>query len=194
MAFSISTQFQDALDAYERYGVVFFTFSFGTGTYGLHSGPGEIPYNGLTYRGGASVLNIGNIELQDDGSVAEFTISLSTSPEKGLTSDILSTFYDEDWHMRPVTVQLAMVDPDTYQPHGIVTILEGIIYEAPLKKGLKSAKIEGRIVSKTIRMSESGGKYRNTATQTLLDPTDTALVGIGNLGGFTEKDLKWGQQ
>lgn len=193
MALTISNAFQNALDGYERYGAVFFTFAFGTGTYGLWTGPGSIPYNGLTYHGGGSLLEISNIELQDNGSVAEFNLSLSTAPSKGLTADVLATFYAEDWHMRPVTVQLAMVDPDTYMPYGIVTILDGLAYEAPLKKGPKSAKIEARIVSKTIRMSEAGGKYRNDATQVLIDPTDTSLEGIGNLGGFTEKDLLWGQ-
>ncbi len=193
MAQTISGPLQAALDDYQRYGVVLFTFEFGTGTYGLWTGPGEIEYNGLIYRAGGSVLDVSNIELTDNGSVAEFTLSLGTQSSKHLTADILSTFYDEDWHMRPVTVQLAMCDPDTYQPIGVITLLQGVAMQAPFKKGLKSAKIEGRIVSKTIKMSENGGKYRNNSTQLLLDATDTALVDIGTLGGFTTKDLLWGQ-
>lgn len=194
MAHTIGTPFQNALDAYERYGVVLFTFAFGTGTYGLWTGPGEITYNGLVYRAGGSILEIDDIELNNDGSVAEFTLSLGAQPDKGLTNDVLATFYDEDWHLRPVTTQLAMVNPDTYQPYGVVTILDGFAYEAPLRKGRETNRIEARIVSKTIKLSEMGGKYRNDATQNEIDPTDTSLVDIGTLGGFVKRDLKWGQQ
>ena len=194
MAHSISEALQNSFLDFERYGVIMFTFAFGTGTYGLWTGPGEIPFNGITYRAGGSILDVSDIDLNSDGSVAEFTISLGTQKAKGLTADILQTFYDEDWHLRPVTVQYANVDPDTLIPIGVITILEGIVYQAPFKRGPKASKIEGRIVSKTIRMSEQGGKYRNGSTQLLIDPTDTSLEGIGTLGGFTTKDLLWGQQ
>jgi hypothetical protein len=194
MAHTISTALQNALDNYERYGAILFTFEFGTGTYGLWTGPGEIPYNGLTYRSGGSVLEISDIELNNDGSVAEFTLALGTQPDKGLTADILQTFYDEDWHMRPITVQMAQCDPDTRLPIGVITILRGQVLQAPYKRGKKNDRIEGRIVSTTIHMSESGGKYRNDSTQKQIDPTDTSLVNIGTLGGFTTRELKWGQQ
>lgn len=191
MAHSLSTQMRDALADYDRIGAILFTFEFGTGTYGLWTGGGEQEYNGVVYRDGGSVLEINNIELNDDGSVAEFTIALGVQPDKGLTSDVLATFYEEDWHLRPVTVQLAMVDPELLTIIGTITLLRGLIYQAPFKKG---SRIEGRIVSQTIRMSESGNKYRNASTQAQIDATDTSLVGIGTLGGFTTKELLWGQQ
>lgn len=191
MAHTISTAMEDALVDYERIGALLFTFEFGTGTYGLWTGGGEYEYNGIIYRDGGSLLEIGNIELNDDGSVAEFTISLGVQPNKGLTSDVLATFYEEDWHLRPVTVQLAMVDPDLLTIIGAITLLRGLVYQAPFKK---EARIEGRIVSQTIKMSEAGNKYRNDSTQQQIDNTDTSLIGIGTLGGFTTKKLLWGQQ
>lgn len=195
MAQIIPPELQAALGDYERYAALLFTAEFGTGTYGLWTGPGKVNYNGLEYLAGGSILEISGVEFNGDGSVAELTISLGTQPAKGITPDILATFYDEAWHMRPVTIQMAMCNPDTYQPIAAVTIIHGQLVQAPLKKGIGKAgsKILGRVVSLANKMAETGNKYRNNAIQQLLDPTDTSLQDIGNLGGFVEKDLLWGQ-
>lgn len=195
MAQIIPPELQAALNNFDRSAALLFTAEFGTGTYGLWTGPGKITYNGLVYMSGGSILEVSDIELNNDGSVAEMTISLGTQPAKGITPDILATFYNEAWHMRPVTVQMALCNPDTYQPITAVTVINGILMSAPLQKGVgkKGSKIVGRIVSLTTKMAEAGNKYRNNSTQALLDPTDTSLLDIGNLGGFVEKDLLWGQ-
>lgn len=193
MALTIPAPLQTALDGYERYGIVLITFEFGTGTYGLHTGQGEFTYNGLVYRGGGSLLDVSELEMNADGTVAELTLTLGTQPKIGISADILQTFYDEDWHMRQVTFQLGMLDPLTGLPYGLITLIQGVIYQAPYTKGKEADKIAGRIVSRTQKLSESGDKYRNAATQKLIDPSDTSLVDIGSLNGFITRELKWGQ-
>lgn len=193
MAIPLTTALQDALNDPERYGVVFFTFEMGSGTYGLFTGQGELPYNGITYRAGGSVLDVTDLQQNADGSIAEFTLSLSEAPDKGITADIMLTFYSEDWHMRELVLQLGMMNPDTGQPIGLATLFNGFMYQAPFKQSPKGAKIDLRCVSQSIIMAQSGNKYRNDATQKKLDPADTSLVDIGLLGGAVKKDLKWGQ-
>lgn len=185
---------QNALNDFERHGVVFITFEFGTGTYGLWTGLGEIEYNGIIYKAGASVLDVSDIENNADGSVSELTITLNTDPGKIITSDILIQLYDEDWHMRPVTIQLGLIDPDTQALIGVQTFFRGRIEEAPYEEGLDGASIKARCVSRSIELSKGGNLYRNSSTQKRFDPTDTGLNGIGTLNGAVNRDIKWGQQ
>lgn len=193
MAIPLTTALQNALNDPERYGILFFTFEMGSGTYGLMTGQGELLYNGIVYRAGGSLLDVSDLQQNADGSVAEFTLSLSTAPDKGLTTDILLTFYSEDWHMREIVLQLGMMNPDTGQPIGLATLFNGYMYQAPFNQSEDKATISLRCVSQTIKMSEQGNKYRNDSTQKRLDPTDTSLVDIGLLGGSVKKDLRWGQ-
>lgn len=193
MALSLSTAFRNAIQSSERYGAVLFTFEFGDGTYGLWTAEGERVYNGITYRAGGSVLELSDIEGNADGSVAECTLTLSTDPDKGLTDDILVTFYDSDWHNRPVTIEVAMMDPDTRAIVGSQILFRGIMAAAPYKENADKSRIEALLSSKSIALSANGGQYRNDVTQKLLDATDNSLLGIGSLNGSISKDLKWGQ-
>ncbi len=193
MAYDISTQLQEALDSPERYSAVFLTFVLGPETYGFWTGQGTITYNSIQYNNGGSLFELDDIQMDADGSTNECILSLSTSPDKGLTSDVLLAFYAEQWQFGRVTIQLAMLDPETGEPIGAITFIRGVIYEAPYKRGGSKEVISARVVSQTIKLSENGGIYRNAATQKRLDATDTALEGIGTLGGAVKKKLKWGQ-
>ena len=105
----VSASMQAALDGDANLALLY-TFMFGTGTYGLWTGVDEISYNGLVYRAGGSLIDIGTIKQSVNGSVGRMTMTLSTDEDKGLTDDVLVRLYDEDWHNKPVTLQLATVN------------------------------------------------------------------------------------
>lgn len=193
MAINISTDLQNALNNPERYGAVLLTFTLGSNVYGLYNGTSKLTYNTIDYYGGASVLEVDNIQEAADGSVSELVLRLNAQPDKGLTVDVLQSFYDEDWQFGRVHIQFGLLHPETGAPIGLTTLLKGSIFEAPLKKGPRGHLIEARVVSQSVKLSENGGRYRNSATQRLFDPTDTSMDGIGSLGGATKKELKWGQ-
>lgn len=193
MAINISPALQNALNSNQRNAVIFVTFEFGTGTYGLWTGLGQITYNGVLYQAGASILDVSNIENNADGSVSELTLTLNTDPGKNITSDILVQLYNEDWHMRPVTIQTGLIDPDTLALIGVQTFFRGRVEEAPYEEGPEIASIKARCVSRSIELSKGGNLYRNSSTQKRFDPTDTGLNGIGTLNGAINKDIKWGQ-
>lgn len=193
MAFSISSDLANAFADPERYGVVLLTFQLGSEVYGLWNGQGTRVYNTIPYHSGAQLVEVGDIDQRTDGSVTSWELKLSTAPDKGLTVDDFASFYDEDWQMGHVTVQLGMRHPQTDEIIGVVMIFAGFISEAPLLEGLDSQFISLHLLDESARLSETGAGYRNDATQKLLDDTDTSLVAIGNLSGPISKDLKWGQ-
>lgn len=193
MPITISGPLQAALDDPERYAAVLMTFVLGPNTYGLWNGPGSVTYNTITYLNGGSAIEISDIDQNADGSVGSLKLKLNTAPDKGLTTDVIQTFYDEDWQFGHVTIQLGMRDPVTGEIIGVVTLINGVITDAPFTEGPSGAFIELEVTSKTIKLTETGGKYRNSSTQKALDLTDTSMEGIGSLGGAVEKELKWGQ-
>src|SRR5690606_26896305 len=113
-----------------------------------------------------SVLELSNIEDAGDGSISEMTITLSAAPNKGLTVDVLSSFYDEDWHMQPIMVELGFRDPSTGEIIDTVVAFDGLMFQAPWRIGTGAgSKIQLRCVSNATKMSESGSKFRNAQTQ-----------------------------
>lgn len=196
MALSLSTDLQNALDDTERYSAVFITAQLGATVYGFWTGQDIKNYNGVDYYAAGSLLDLSDIDQNADGSVAECTLTLGLNPEKDLTdgaTDPLPSFYEEDWQFGRITIQLAVLDPETDDPIGLVTFIRGVIYEAPFTKKPDKHCIDLRIVSQSIKLSESGGIYRNNATQIRLDATDTGLSDIGSIGAEVVKQLKWGQ-
>ncbi|WP_051213283.1 hypothetical protein [Maritalea myrionectae] len=192
MAISISTAFQTALDGDDREGVGLFVFEFGTGTYAFWTGAGEMPYNGLTYMAGGSVIEIDSIVEKANGAVGRMNLHLNADPEKGISDDVLIRLFDEDWHNKKVLVQYGLLDPDTGQIAHAMVKFRGRLEHAEYVEG-EVNRIEAKCVSTSIDLSRSGGGYRNDSTQKLIDPNDTSLEGIGTLGGALEKDAKWGQ-
>lgn len=188
-----SPELLTAMSDPERYGIVLFTFTLGVNVYGLQTMGGEITYNSIVYRGGASVLKVDGIQNNADGSVAEFNLTLNEDPSKGLTVDVLSSFYDENWHMQSLVVELGFRNPVDGSIIGAMTYFDGLIYQAPLKRGPDGFYITARCVSQATHMSESGGKFRNRSTQKLLDATDTSLDEIGAYSSVVTKEFKWGQ-
>lgn len=193
MAITISSQLQAAFDDPEGNAVVFITFDLDEGTFGFWTGIGPKDYNGITYNAGASVFDVSDIETNADGSVGDFTLSMSAAPDKGITTDVFADLASYTWHMRPVTLEIGMLDPLTGEVVGAVVIARGSMDTAPYDESPESDVIRLRCLSRSSLMAQSGNLYRNDATQTLFDDADTSLVDIGTLGGATEKDLYWGQ-
>lgn len=192
MALSLSPSMQAALAAGQGSVAVLFTFEFGTGTYGFWTGLGNKIHNGVTYVAAGSLIEVPSIEQRADGSVSEVTIALSASPDKGVTPDVLENLYAEDWHMRPVTIQFAVLDPETHAIVGVQTLFRGQIDSAPYQRQ-PEPRIEARCLSRAIDLTRPGNLYRNSATQKRFNPADRGLEGIGALNGTLQRGIKWGQ-
>jgi hypothetical protein len=192
MALSISPAMQAALAAGQGALAALYTFEFGTGTYGFWTGLGTKVHNGVTYVASGSLIEVPSIEQRADGSVSEVTIELSAAPDKGITPDVLESLYAEDWHLRPVTIQIAVLDPETYGIIGTQTLFRGQIDSAPYQRQ-PEPRIQARCLSRAIDLTRPGNLYRNSATQRRFDPNDKGLDGIGALNGVLQRGIKWGQ-
>lgn len=193
MALTISSPLQAALDYAYRYGVVMYTFAFGTGTYGLWTAGEERTVNSVLYKGGGSAIDVSAVDQNTDGSVSNVTLSLSTAPDKGLTADVLLTFYAEDWHDKIVTIDVGMFDQDSRALIDRVTIFRGATQDAPYTESPNAQKIDLNLASRSIELSASGGGYRNAQSQARILAADTSLNGIGSLNQNIQKSIKWGQ-
>lgn len=194
MALTLSTAFQNAIGADSGNLAVLFTFDFGT-VYGLWTGPGEVVYNSVTYRAGGSLLELPDVSENADGSVEELTLVLNAAPEKGITPDVLAALYDENWHMRPMTIQIAARDPDTGAIVGALTKFRGRIEEAPYIENPFTGedRIEALCRTWSLDLSLAGDLYRNGQLQRRLDPNDPSLDAVGTLNGAVMSQAKWGQ-
>lgn len=192
MAKSLSVAMQNALDAGHRLQVALFTFEFGTGTYGLWTAEGEKSFNGVIYRAGGSLIDITEFEESLDGSVSQLQLRLSALPDKELTDDVLLRFFDEDWHLKPVTVQLGLLDPATLEIIEVKTFFRGRLESASFEEDPGSA-IVVECNSTSIELSQAHGNIRNGGTQRLYDATDKSMDEIGSLNGAISRDTKWGQ-
>lgn len=192
MAISVSTAMQAILDDPHANLALLYTFEFAT-TYGLWTGQGEIPHNGLWFRAGGSVIDPGTPSQSVDGSVGRMTLSLSTATHKDITDDFLGRLLiNEDWHMKRITMQLATVDPAFSTILETTNLFRGRIEDVSLEKG-KTSKLVAKCASTSIDLSKSGGLYRNDASQKRFDPTDRSHEEIGTLNGALQRESKWGQ-
>lgn len=192
MAKSLSTDFRNALKSGSRYKVALYTFEFGSGIYGLWTAEGEKAYNGVIYRAGGSLIDVSDFEESLDGSVGQLELRLSALPDKGLTDDVLVRFFDEDWHLKPVSVQLGLIDPATAEFIDVQPFFRGRIESASFEEDPGSA-IVAQCMSTSIDLTLPGGNIRNGGTQRLIDPNDPSMDEIGSLNGALQRDRNWGQ-
>lgn len=101
-------------------------FEFGTGTYGFISSVQPLTYSGLTYQPGG-LLNVSDFS-DSAGLVAQnFTVSLTASPDDGLTPSVLKTIEAEDYRDRPVKIYDAHFHPDTGALVGVEIVKRGYV-------------------------------------------------------------------
>jgi len=85
---------------------------FGSGVLRLHSGAGEINWNGQTWVGAGSLGEISTIQETDELQADEIQLGLS-----GISPALISTAMSEDFHGRPAKIWLAILD-SAYQIQG----------------------------------------------------------------------------
>lgn len=87
-------------------------FDFGTGTYGFIKSNQQFEFNGLVYKPGGAI-NVSDLTGATGMAAQNFTVTLASSPDDGLTPEVLQTIENEDYRDRPVTIYDAYFHPDT---------------------------------------------------------------------------------
>lgn len=101
-------------------------FDFGTGTYGFIKANAPLVWNGITYHPGG-ILEISDLSGSTGIAAQQFTISISASPDDGLTPEVLQQIEQEDYRDRPVRIYDAHFHPDTGELLHVQPVRRGYI-------------------------------------------------------------------
>jgi hypothetical protein len=165
-------------------------FDFGTGTYGFIKGVQPFEYNGLTYLPG------GIISVSDLGSVTgltaqQFTITLSASPDDGLTPEVLQTIEAEDYRDRPVTIYDAHFHPDTNALLYVQAMARGYVDTIDhVDSATDGYTIQASCETRALDYTRMNGRKRSNADQARRNPGDMFFQNAAMRGRET---IYWGQ-
>ncbi|EJF91688.1 DUF2163 domain-containing protein [Bartonella tamiae] len=185
---SLSQRTIDLLNQGRMKGAELLRFDFASGTYGFWTGKSEFEYNGLNYLPGG-ILSISSIPGQWGYNAQGLTIELASSPNDGLTPEVLATMDNEIWHQRPVTIYEAFFDPDSYELLFVEPLYRGLLDTLEFQDGSET-KLIATCESRALDNSREGYRMRSMNDQHLINSGD-------NFYSFAESTGKtvvpWGQ-
>lgn len=158
-------------------------FDFPSGLHGFWEGVGDLPWNGVTFRGSGSLIDI---EFGDEalGSEANgFSLKLRSNPDAGITSDVLATFFSESYHLRPVTIYEVWFTPNTMAIAGNpVVMASGIISTVEMRSDDSGAYLFGTCETDAVLHTSRGTAKACHAEQLLVSPGDMFFEFTGIVG------------
>lgn len=163
-------------------------FDFGTGTYGFWDGNYTFPYNGLDYVPGG-IISISEIPGAWGMEAQGIDLTLASSPDDGLTPDVLATIENETYHQRPVTLFDAYFHPDTRQLLYVDAQYRGFVDTITHTMG-PDAKMTVRCESRALDNSREGYRMCSTADQNLISEGDM-IFQYAEVAG--RQEVPWGR-
>lgn len=169
---SLPTDVLDLLDAGKTKVAGGLRFDFGTGIYGFIKSQESFDFGGITYVPGG-IISISDLNMGLSGTANPFEITLASSPDDGLTPEVLRTIENEDYRDRPVTIYDFHFHPDTgvflhaqVMRRGYVDV---ILHSSDNRNGyVITAKCETRALDYT----RTNGRKRSNADQQRRAPGD----------------------
>lgn len=146
-------------------------FQFGTGTYGVWNGTGDLVYAGLTYRPNA-LISVSEIPIGMGMQAVPLTIEMPESADWGVTPDRLATIEDEDYKGRPVTIYDAYFHPDTRELVHVEPLYAGYVdyIDHVVQDGVM--KLVGHVETGALDNHRDGYRTASHADQQLVSPGD----------------------
>lgn len=176
--------FPPALDALLEEGRIvvrsLIKFEFGTGTYGIWNGIGELSWGGVTYV--ASRLITVEVSGFSLGTQAvPLTIRMVEDKDAGVTPNSLASIEQEDYKNRPVTLYDAYFHPDTQELLHVEPLQSGYCdYIDHVVQGGMAA-IEGHIEGRAIDNHREGFRTASHADQQLISAGDMFFEHAGKV-------------
>lgn len=148
----------------------------GSGLYGFHTGLGPFVFNGVTYVGAGSLIDVGGVRQTSDLSSVQVVGRLTSIPNTTLTRDVLSTIEQEVYHQRPCTLMSAYFNPDTYSLLSVEIDYRGYIDRVVHGETVNGdAYLDFHLESKFRDHQKRGYRIRSDADQKLIDPFDSGF-------------------
>lgn len=146
-------------------------FEFGTGTYGVWNGTGDLIHEGVTYRQN-SLITIEDIGLSMGTAAVPLIIELPESADFGLTPDRLAEIEEEDYKGGPVTIYDAYFNPDTRVLVHVEPLYAGYIDTIDHVVEGGQMKLVGRVETLALDNHRDGYRSASHADQQLVSAGD----------------------
>lgn len=157
-------------------------------TFGFWNDLGSISVSGVTYVGTGALGAISALPSTTAMSVPNFTLTLS-----GLSDDVLAEFFNYTWHQRPVSVYLALLDPNTRALVDTPTLVaSGRMDKASIKGGADAqSTLEIMCEDVSRRLTWSNPSVRSHGDQLLRANNDTFFQYVATA---PQQQMYWGQK
>jgi hypothetical protein len=160
-------------------------FEFGGGTYGVTTNGASFVHGGVTY--------VANQLVQIDAPAAvlgleasEFTVTMPSASDFGLTPDKLAEIENEDYKGRPVTVYDVFFDPDTRELLYLDPIAYGYLDTIDHERdGSGEMKLTGHVISGALDNHRDGYRAASHEDQQLVSPGDMFFEHAGRVKSET---------
>lgn len=165
-------------------------FNLGGGNYGFIKAAAPFTWSGITYQPG------GIIEVSDlsagSGMVAQaFTLTLSASPDDGLTPQVLRTIEAEDYRDRPVTIYDAHFHPDSNALLHVQAMMRGYIDTIDHEEDAKGYTLTASCESRALDYTRTNGRKRSDADQRRRSANDRFYEHASTRG---REEIYWGRK
>lgn len=164
-------------------------FEFGTGTYGFIKANAPLVYGGLTYQPGG-LITVSDLNSETGLIAKQFSVSLASSPDDGLTPEVLQNIESEDYRDRPVKVYDAYFHPDTNEHLFTQILMKGYVDTIEhLESTNTGYTIVANCETRALDYSRLNGRFRSDADQRRRSATDGFFVNAALRG---REKIYWG--
>jgi len=182
VARSFNPATQAALDAgriVDRRLVLFDLVEIATSTqamWGFWSGVGPFSYNGVTYQGAGSLIEVDAVRQTSDLSSVEVVGRLTGIPNSQITPDVLATIENYRYHQRPATLAVAYFNPSTFGLLSVEVEYRGVVDRILHKESDAGEAVLEVYLESRFRDHQKGGyRVRSVVDQWRIDPDDDGL-------------------
>ena len=166
-------------------------FDFPSGYWGYWMGIGNFSWNGITWRGAGSLIELQFAGEGTDLASRPLTARLRAVADTALDADTLATIESEAYSQRPVTLYTAYFDRDTRALISVEQEWAGIVdtFEHVEEDG--DHVLVGHFESRSIDYTRRGAAIRSNGQQNLISAGDLFFDYVATVA---EKDIYFGRK
>jgi hypothetical protein len=171
--------------------MILFDLPAPTGLRGFWTGVGQLVFNGVTYVGAGSLIQIAGLNQQGGTASIPVIVGLRSVPDTELTPDTLATVENEQYHQRLATIFSAWLDPDTGEVVDVRQEYRGYIDQVVHKdqEGGQTTLL-AYLESKARDHKKTLGRVRGDADQRRIAANDGALRHAATAATL---EINWGR-
>jgi hypothetical protein len=163
-------------------------FDLGSGLYGFWTGAGPFAYEGVTYQGAGSLIQVDGLKQTSGLEAVPVVARLTAIANTDLTPDVLASIEQEVYHQRPCTISTAYFHPETHALLSVEVEYRGYIDRVVHTENAEGeAVLEAHLESRFRDHQRTGYRVRSDADQKRIDPTDDGLRHVASVA--TERVL-----